>query len=240
MTQGIHPLTANMVNQLNRVDTISNNLANVNTVGFKEDSVAEGSFNHYLTRMQEEKKDVSKLSYVMNTIPKIDGNYIDGSLGSITPTGNKLDFALNDSDMFFKVKDHNNNVLLTRNGQFKILNGELVTQNGYKVLNENNEPIVPEAGEDIVPNIAVVKTDFKNLNKVGDNNYKIKDQKNIQALENNMEFIVQGSIEQSTVNPVKSMVSLIEAQRKFEQAQKAIAGIDSINQKVIDSIGNGR
>ena len=36
------------------------------------------------------------------------------------------------------------------------------------------------------------------------------------------------------------MVSLIEAQRKFEQSQKAIAGIDEINRKVIDTIGNGR
>jgi len=45
---GIYSLSATMVNQLNRVDVLSNNLANVNTYGFKEDNLVEGSFNHYL------------------------------------------------------------------------------------------------------------------------------------------------------------------------------------------------
>ncbi len=52
MTQGLHPLAANMINQLNRVDVISNNLANANTVGFKQDSLVEGSFNNYLEKAE--------------------------------------------------------------------------------------------------------------------------------------------------------------------------------------------
>ena len=240
MTQGIHQLTANMVNQLNRVDTISNNLANLNTVGFKEDSIAEGSFNYYLTRMQEKKKDISKISYIMNTIPKIDSNFIDGQQGSISPTGNKLDFALNGTDIFFKIKNNKGDILLTRDGQFKLLNGKLVTQNNYEVLNQNDRPIQLDETDDIVPNIAIIKTKFNNLNKIGDNNFKIKNIKETEQLNNTREFIVQGSIERSTVNSVKSMVTLIEAQRKFEQAQKALTGINDIDKKVIDSIGNGR
>ena len=239
MTQGIHPLAANMVNQLNRVDIVSNNIANTNTVGFKQDSVTEGSFNNYMQNMIDEKKDISKLSYVMNTVPKIDSNFINSKLGSISSTGNKLDFALNKADTFFKIKTPQGDIKLTRNGEFKNLNGTLVTQNGYPVLNNDNEPIKLE-DELSVTSIAIVSSNFSNLSKVGDNNYKIKNTKEVSDVPNNQDYIIQGAIERSNVNPIKSMVSLIDAQRRFEQAQKAIAGIDELNSKVIDSIGNNK
>ena len=239
MTQGIHPLAASMVNQLNRVDIISNNIANTNTVGFKQDSVTEGSFNNYMKNMKDEKKDISKLSYVINTVPKIDSDFINSKLGSISSTGNKLDFALNKADTFFKIKTPQGDIKLTRNGEFKNLNGTLVTQNGYPVLNNDNETIKIE-DESFITSMAVVSTNFANLSKVGDNNYKIKNSKNVSTIENNQDYIIQGAIERSNINPVKSMVSLIDAQRRFEQAQKAIAGIDELNQKVIDSIGNNK
>ena len=120
MTQGTHPLAASMINQLNRVDMISNNLANTNTVGFKEDSISEGSFNSYLERTNSEGKTVSNLSYIMNTVPKIDNHYINSALGSISPTGNNLDFALSQSDTYFKVEAKNGEIQLSRNGEFKI------------------------------------------------------------------------------------------------------------------------
>ncbi|MEA3498792.1 MAG: flagellar hook-basal body protein [Campylobacterota bacterium] len=238
MTQGTHPLAASMINQLNRVDMISNNLANANTVGFKEDSVSEGSFNSYLERTNKEGKSVSNLSYIMNTVPKIDNNYINSALGSISSTGNNLDFALTQADTYFKVESKNGEVELTRNGQFKILNGNLVTHNGYKVLDNTNNPILA-ADEELSARVAVVSANFKDLEKSGNNNYKFAE-KDITIVENNQEYILQGSIERSNTNSINSMVSLIDAQRRFEQAQKAITGIDDINKKVIESIGNGR
>ncbi len=49
---------------------------------------------------------------------------------------------------------------------------------------------------------------------------------------------MQGAIEKSNVNSVTAMVELIDAQRRFEQAQKAVTTIDELNSKVIDKIGN--
>jgi flagellar basal-body rod protein FlgG len=239
MTQGIHQLTASMVNQLNRVDTISNNIANANTVGFKEDSLSEGSFNNYLVKKKEEREEVTKLNTIMTTIPKIDGNYIDSKVGSIKMTGNKLDFALNHQDTFFKLQNPNGNIELTRDGSFKILDNQLVSQSGYKVLDSENNPIATD-NDTFVSNISVVLTKFENLNKIGDNNYKAKNIDLVETVANNDEYILRGALENSNVNGIKSMVTLIEAQRKFEQSQKAIAGIDELNKKVIDSIGNGR
>jgi flagellar basal-body rod protein FlgG len=218
MTQGIHPLTANMVNQLNRVDTVSNNLANVNTIGFKEDNIVEGSFNEYLNRATEKKEDIKPLSYVMNTIPKIDGNYIDNRVGAISPTGNKLDFAINAQDKYFKVKDKNGNIFLTRNGEFKNINNTLVTADGFKVLDKDNNPINLQENKNFAKSLAIVSAEFKDLKKVGDNNYQIVNKNNIKDELNTDNYVLQGSIERSTVNPIKSMVALIEAQRDFERA----------------------
>ena len=238
MTQGIHQLTASMVNQLNRVDVISNNLANANTVGFKEDNLAEGSFNRYLK--QQEKKDevVLKESLIMDTIPKIDSNYKSELVGSIKQTGNNLDFALNTKDVFFKVQNQQGNIEYTRDGSFKVIDGQLVNQNNFLVLDNNNTPI-DTANPEFASSIAVIQTDFKNLDKIGNNNYKIIDEENLVVVTNPEEYILRGALEQSNVNAIRTMVGLIEAQRSFEQAQKAITGIDAINGKVIDKIGNG-
>jgi len=241
MTQGIHPLAANMVNQLNRVDVISNNLANAKTAGFKKDNLVEGSFNNYLDKAKEENKEVLQLSEVMNTIPKIDGKYMNEEVGAFVETGNGLDFAISDQNMFFKVQNPNTNQMeLSRDGKFKILDGELVTQNGYRVLNENNQPIQVDEANEFVRQISLVKTNYENLDKVGNNNYTIKEQEALEVVNDDAENLVQGRYEQSNVNTMLSMVSLIEAQRDFERAQKAIKGIDQINAKVIESIGNNR
>jgi len=238
MTQGTHQLAATMINQLNRVDTVSNNLANANTVGFKEDSLSEGSFNSYLNRVNEKGEDLSKHSYIMNTVPKIDNNYINSKLGSISITGNNLDFALSQADTYFKIQKDDGSIELSRNGSFKILDNQLVTQNGYKVLDKDNKPILTTDSL-FSSKISLVSENFNDLDKIGNNNY-ISNNKNTKVIENNQDYIIQGSLEKSNTNSMKAMISLIDAQRRFEQAQKAMTGIDDMNKKVIDSIGNGR
>lgn len=239
MTQGIHQLTASMVNQLNRVDVISNNLANANTVGFKEENLVEGSFNRYLKQQEKKDEAVLKESLMMDTIPKIDASYKSELVGSVKQTGNNLDFALKTKDMFFKVKNEQGNIEYTRDGSFKAVDGKLVSQNNLPVLDNNNNDIDIN-NPNFANSIAILQTDFKNLDKIGNNNYKAIDEKSVAVVSNPEEYILQGALEQSNVNAIRTMVGLIEAQRKFEQSQKAISGIDQINAKVIDSIGNGR
>jgi len=239
MTQGIHQLTASMVNQLNRVDVISNNLANVNTVAYKEDTLVEGTFNRYLKQQEIKDEIVLKESLIMDTIPKIDGKYTSETVGAIKQTGNGFDFALKDSNMFFKVRNEQGNIEYTRDGSFKNIDGILITQNGYSVLNENDEEISIENPE-FADNISVSRIDFNNLDKLGNNNYKAIDNTGVELVAEQGEYILQGALEHSNVNSISTMVGLIEAQRKFEQSQKAVTTIDEINKKVIDSIGNGQ
>jgi len=236
MNQGIYSLSATMINQLNRVDVLSNNIANSNTNAFKEDHLVEGSFNYYLTQSQQNNTQTNKMDIVHNTIPKIDGDYIKGDVGVLEQTGNKLDFALKENETFFKIKDKNGDIKLTRDGSFNNTNGFLTTKSGEKVLDFNNQPIAVEDGFET--QIAVVNTPFTNLTKVGDNNYKIDDSRKVESYTSNNSHLLQGTVEKSNVNTVSSMVALIDAQRRLEQSQKAITGIDDINGKLITQIGN--
>lgn len=236
MNQGTYPLAGSMVNQINRLDQISNNLANINTNGFKQEGLTETTFNYYLERMQNEGKTPTKANIVMNNIPKIDSKFINGEMGPITPTGNSLDFALQQGDTFFKVQNANGDIVYTRDGAFKIQDGFLVDSNGNNVLNPDNEPIVAEDGFE--QNIGVIQTPYSNLNKIGDNTYQMLNANDRIIFENTEGLLVQGSIEKSNVNSVTSMVQLIDAHRRFEQSQKAMSSIDEINSKIIDKIGN--
>jgi len=121
------------------------------------------------------------------------------------------------------------------------LGGMLVNKNGFNILDDKNVPIVIEEGsQKFALQIAVVKTDYTNLDKQGNNNYKIKDQKQVEKLIGNEDYILRGALEKSNVNSVITMVSLIDSHRRFEQAQKAMTGIEELNQKVIDKIGSDR
>lgn len=236
MNQGTYPLAASMINQVNRLDQISNNLANSNTNGFKQDGLTETSFNYYLQKAESKGSIPSKINTVTNTIPKIDAKYIDGEVGPIASTGNKLDFALEQPDTFFKLQDQNGDIVYTRDGAFKILDGLLVDSNGNNILNTNNGPI--EVDDNVRTQIGITQIPFSNLEKIGNNSFKLKDDNELAIFDNNDGLIVEGAIEKSNVNSVTAMVELIDAHRRFDQSQKAIKTIDEINGKVIDKIGN--
>ena len=236
MNQGTYPLAASMINQVNRLDQISNNLANINTNGFKQEGTTETTFNYYLQRAQEENITPTKISTVTNNIPKIDSKFINSEMGPIAMTGNNLDFALNNPDTFFKVQNASGDIVYTRDGAFKNLDNFLVDGNGNNILNANNEPIVIDG--DISSQIGVVKISYENLEKVGDNTYSVKNPNQIEIFENNDNLIVKGAIEKSNVNSVSAMVELIDAHRRFDQAQKAVKTIDELNASLIEKIGS--
>lgn len=235
MNQGVYPLAASMVNQINRLDQISNNLANANTFGFKQEGTTESSFNWYLQRVQNENQAPMIESLVSNTIPKIDSRYINAQMGAIQMTGNELDFALNAPDTFFKIQNENGDIVYTRDGAFKNLDGFLVDGNGNSVLSADNGAIEIEDGFEL--QIGVAKTSFTNLEKIGDNTYQALNLDDVENFEENDNEVLQGAVEQSNVNRVSTMVELIDAHRRFDQSQRAIKTIDELNAGLIEKIG---
>ncbi len=141
MQSGYYSSAAGMVTQFNRLDTIANNLANVNTVGFKEDNLIVGDFLRLYKEARDElpnanhTKDAAQfLNRAMNMAPQVVDSYTDHSLGNMQKSSNPLDVALSKEGLFFLVNTPQG-VRLTRDGTFvKNDEGKLVTKDGFEVL----------------------------------------------------------------------------------------------------------
>ena len=141
MQSGYYAATGGMVTQMNRLDTIANNLANANTTGFKSDKLIVGDF----ARLYQEKRDelplknqtkeaASYINRAMDKVPHITTAYTDFSIGNMQKTDNTFDFALSKPEAFFAINTPNG-IRLTRDGSFTLNDaGELVTKEGYEVL----------------------------------------------------------------------------------------------------------
>jgi flagellar basal-body rod protein FlgG len=209
--------------QERKLEASANNLANVDTTGFKKDVI---SFDRMFKAQ-------------FNT---------DFSQGSIRSTGSPLDLAIAGRG-FFKVQT-SSGVNYTRNGVFS-LNADkiLVDQNGDPVLGKNGSITIDgeqvdinEAGEvyvdgNIIDSLDVV--DFDNLRKLekkGLNNFVYKGNPSDEKLPEHFS-IKQSAIEGSNVKTVDEMVNMIDHNRMYEVFQKMMLTFDEIDGKAINDLG---
>jgi len=141
MQNGYYQVTGAMVTQFEQLNVTANNLANVNTSGFKRDGLVIGDFERlYQTKRDElehknhTQKAAKFFNRSINRVPSIVENSIDFSAGNIKQTNNKLDFALQGGDLFFAV-DTPNGVRLTQQSSFVVNpDGVLTTKDGLVIL----------------------------------------------------------------------------------------------------------
>ncbi|WP_066389577.1 flagellar hook-basal body protein [Helicobacter himalayensis] len=144
MQSGYYNTTGGMVTQFSRLDIISNNLANLNTNGFKRDDVVIGDYlrlyqthKHQLPIEGQTREAAKFLNRSLDRVPIISEEYTDRSSGTMAQTENALDFALQDSNAFFAILTPEG-VRYTRDGSFSIdSNGALVSKEGFAVLSRN-------------------------------------------------------------------------------------------------------
>jgi len=255
LIKGLYTASAGMMMQMARQDALANNLANVNTGGFKRQTAISKEFPQMLISRLGESKYNSK-GVLEPQQPKVIGNvgtgacidavYTDYSEGRIKSTENPTDFALTQEGFF--VVNTPNGARYTRNGEFK-LNSEayLSTNQGYLVLDTDNQPIQIE-GEFSVDDKGVISVDgeelaqlqvvnFANpnlLERVGDNLYNASE--DAQVIERPK--ILQGYIEDSNVNAVQEMVTLISCTRAYESLQKMVQAEDELNDVAINQVAS--
>lgn len=141
MQTGFYAAAGGMVTQFNRLDNIANNLANVNTAGFKKDNLVVGDFMRMyqeardgLPNANQTKEGAQFINRTMTRTPQIVEQYTDYSVGALDKTGNTFDFALSQKGLFFAVKTPQG-IRLTRDGSFTLNEeGKLLTKQGYEVL----------------------------------------------------------------------------------------------------------
>jgi flagellar basal-body rod protein FlgG len=260
MINGYYGATGAMVTQFNRLNVISNNLANVNTAGFKQDDIIIGDFERIFSEKREilplennTKKAAKFLNRSLNKVPIVVEEYTNFDIGDIQKTSNPLDVALKEKNQFFVIQTPGGEKL-TRAGNFNInAKGYLVTKDGFKVLNNKNQPIQISSKYSLIidkngnlfqnhqkiATFKIVKIDNLNtLKKVGSNMFDfIPDTATIDP--NNS--TLQGFLEKSNVNPIKEMTNLIETNRLVEQYQKVMSTfMDDLNRDAIEKLANIR
>jgi flagellar basal body rod protein FlgG len=221
------------------LDTTANNLANVSTNAFKRDGlVFRDALEANLTSRGQA---IGQMSYGV----KPDGEFTDFEMGSITETGNNLDFAITDSKGAFKVDTGNGQFRYTRDGAFRLNDQkQLVDRQGHLVMDRSDSPITLEGQEIAVQRNGEIFVDGApaatigvfdgTFVKQGHNLFVSSDAKLDEAIG------VQGkAIEGSNVNAVEAMVQMIAVSRSFDLAQKSVQQHDELTQRLIQSM-NGQ
>lgn len=234
-----------------RIDISANNLANVNTIGFKRDNCAfQDTFIRFAhdnvadAKTYLRDKDMLPEAKIMAR-PRLSEEVIDMSQGSFQKTGNPLDLAIR-GDGFFKVQK-GGETHLTRNGVFTVSSeGILVTEQGYPVMAGGGEVNLPPRSKVTVDGEGVIYADGQEIARLdfvqpSDMRAMKKEGENLFTNEGGEipaeGEIVQGYIEKSNVEVVNEMVAMIECQRSFEMYQKMITTTDQLDQKVIQQVG---
>lgn len=233
-----------MVQQL-RLEMLANNVANINTIGYKgEKSVFRVDVQDGVPAGPEGSSEVQPLSPYAPPFYAV----VDFSQGAIRQTGNPLDVAIN-GDGFFSIQTPEG-LQYTRQGSFTLdPNGVLVTPDGFPVLGEGG-PITIEAGSleidmqgnvlldgDAVDQLQLTAfDDLGVLKKAGNGRFVVTDQ-NIQGQTPENTTVSQGYLETANVNPVQAMTEMIETSRAFEAYQKVIQSVDEATSKSINDIG---
>lgn len=250
-----------------KLDTIANNIANVNTPAFKRDQQV---FQEYLTAHEKAPeviqipRDVASIESFYNmqggdkSYVDTKGTFTDFSQGGLKATGNALDVAI-DGKGFFEVATPTG-VKLTRSGNFTLDgNGQLVTKDGFPVLRQaepgadpasrvirvqNNLPLsITDSGDVIegTENLGKISlVDVQNpdsLQKVGNALYGFKSNMAPEMTNIANPSVRQGFLESSNVNIVREMTDMIATQRVFESTQKAISAYDSMAEKAVNTVG---
>ncbi len=225
MIEGLQNASKNMNDKIHNIQIVANNLANINTNGFKR----EIPFAEYMERAEN-----INIKHIT-----------DFSEGDFIETTNPLDLAIS-GDAFFSIKT-DKGIELTKNGQFVIdSEGYLATKEGNKVIGDKGNINLDEAltnptgsitittdgqikvGRSVIDYLKIVNVKDSNLLDRSENqNYFLPSQE-YNGVETNKFKIHQGFIEGSNTNPILEMQAMIQLQKDFEATQKMIASIDGM------------
>lgn len=251
MIRSLYSASSGMKSQQFQLDTIANNLANVNTTGFKKNRVDFQDLLYQQLRVPTEQKPTGM---DVGTGVRVSATLGDFQQGILQETGNDLDVAI-EGKGFFKVQLPNESIGYTRNGAFRQdQEGYIVNSDGYRVLDDSDSEIeIPEGtreiqiderggvyaiveGNDTPQQVGVFGlASFVNpagLEKLGGSIYlpttASGEPQEGTAGTDGFGLIRQKFVEGSNVQVVEEMVKMITAQRAYELNSKMIQTTDEI------------
>ncbi len=263
MLRGFYNAASGMITQQRQQDALSNNLANMNTPGYKADQAMIQSFPEMLLSEMNTKqvgKSGTKIPFQQQIGPLSTGVYVQEmvpqfSQGDIRETGKDTDVALvhqelpdENGGVFFTVQAMDASIQLTRNGNFTVdEEGYLTTNDGLYVLDQAENPIQtggqeftisPDGTIDTVTGQTVIGTTYienaQTLEKLDNGMYAGEDG----IVPPNGTFTLQqGFLERSNVDQMQAMTQMMESYRMFETNQRVLRAYDQNMEKTVNEIG---
>ena len=244
MQSGLYVGISSQIALERRLTTIADNIANMNTAGFRGTEV---KFDEVMSHTRNDLK--ANIAFVTQ------GNdYLSTRNGELDRTGNPLDFAIK-GDAWFAINTPAGQVL-TRDGRFSMATtGELVSTKGFPVLDAGGAPIQlnPVAGE---PTVGPDGRIFQNGATVGQIGLFSADaNKGFVRYENSGVIfsdqpqpvvdtadvgVLQGYVEQSNVNAISQMTQLVQVNRAFEGISSLMRTTEDNFSQAIRTLGGGQ
>ena len=252
MIRGIYTSALGMITNMQRMDVISQNMANVNTTGYKRDHVVSHAFSDVMmSRLNDPGLRMLHSWPIGNINPGVfvDDVFTSFAQGAMQQTGNSLDVALNGQGFFTVMLDGEE--LFTRDGAFTMLNGLLLTKeggrvqglngdinlpNGYIVIDEFGRIFVNDEYIDTLNLTNFCRDGLHSLRKLQDNFWRVSD---YTKPEHRLVFeglAAQGFLENSNVNIVQEMVQMITISRAYDTNARMITVQDSTLQRAVNDI----
>ena len=235
MSSGIYSALSGAISRLERMDTISDNLSNANTIGFKK---GQNVFEPILEAARVSSSQEKGIDFA-----RLIGGFTDFSQGTLTRTNVPLNLAI-EGDGYFKVKDGEGNFSYTRQGNFRLnQDGVLMTGDGFLVMDDRNRPItladadvmIDEQGNVDMGNGQIVKLPLYRFDRTSDivreggGRFVPKSGTDPILVENPR--IYQGQLEESNVSMMQEMGKMMDNMRVFEACQKMLKTFNKIADK---------
>ena len=254
MDRGTYAAASAGMTQLRKLDIVSNNLANVNTPGFKRQILTEQTqpFADTFAKMMQAKDPFVQGDH-LRTPGVVDYKQVtDFSRGQIEETGNPLDAALQEEGDFFVVQTPDG-PQYTKAGNFTLNEeGKLVTPDGMVVQGDSGEIMANgagvrinpdgsvQSGENRVGRLQIVRFDDPStaLIPAGGARFKLVDGGAQPKVVDSS--IIAGALEMANVSSVAGVIDLIGVSRAFEAYTKTAQSIDEMNQQAISRYGSRR
>lgn len=241
MQSGIYVSLSSQIALERRLTTIADNMANLNTVGFR---ATEVKFDEVLSKTHNDLN--AKIAFVNQ------GNdYLSTRSGAFDRTGSPLDFAIK-GEAWFGI-DTPAGQVLTRDGRFTIEEtGALVSSRGYPVLDAGGAPIQLNraGGPPVVGADGVIMQDGVQVATLGlftadisegylryENSGVIPTDQPQPVVDRTDIGVAQGYVEQSNVNGISQMTQLIQVNRAFESISSLMRDSESSLQQAIKTLG---
>uniref|UniRef100_I5ARU6 Flagellar hook-basal body protein n=1 Tax=Eubacterium cellulosolvens (strain ATCC 43171 / JCM 9499 / 6) TaxID=633697 RepID=I5ARU6_EUBC6 len=251
MYQGFYELTSGLITQQRKLNTISNNMANVETAGYKRDTMTVSTFQEemLIRTGQTAKKNPTDLA-VTTPIAAADQTYTDFTQGSFDQTDGKYDFAIS-GDGFFTIQTPNG-IQYTRNGAFSVNAqgilcldniGTVVGANGGTIRITNENFVVDDYGR--IMSAAGDGTVYGQLRITG-----FEDTGTLHKEDNGMfsapgggqdltgrTRVFNGYLEASNADMIGQMTEMMSSQRALQSAAQMLKMYDQVLSKASSDVG---